>query len=113
MQQVASCKFKYLGESSNNFFTRSGQHEEKYKAKKKETREGSFIYKHQKEKHGGKEPNMKMEVLKTFRDNLTRQITESVYIFRTEQQTEYQLMNSKAEWHAPSLYTVRKQISHG
>ena len=49
---------------------------------------------------------MKMEVLKTFRDNLTRQITESVHIFRTEQQTEYQLMNSKAEWHAPSLYTV-------
>ena len=107
------CKFKYLGESHNNFFTRSGQHDEKYKAKKKETREGSFIYKHQVEKHGGKEPNMKMEVLKTFRDNLTRQITESVYIFRTEQQTEYQLMNSKAEWHAPSLYTVRKQISHG
>ena len=56
---------------------------------------------------------MKMEVLKTFRDNLTRQITESVHIFRTEQQTEYQLMNSKADWHAPSLYTVRKQISHG
>ena len=34
------------------------QHKEKYNAKKKETREGSFIFKHQQE-HGGKEPNMK------------------------------------------------------
>ena len=50
---------------------------------------------------------------KTFRDSLTRQITESVHIYRTEQQTKYQLMNSKTEWHAPSLYTVRRQISHG
>ena len=107
------CKFKYIGESHNNFFTRSNQHKEKYNAKKKETREGSFIFKHQQEQHGGKEQNMKMEVLKTFRDNLTRQITESVHIYRTEQQTKYQLMNSKTEWHAPSLYTVRRQISHG
>ena len=31
---------------------------------------------------------MKMKVEKTFHDNLTRQITESVHIFRTEQLTE-------------------------
>ena len=65
------------------------------------------------EHHRGKEPNMKMKVEKTFHDNLTRQITESVHIFRTEQQTNFKLMNSKAEWHAPSLYTVRRQIGHG
>ena len=56
---------------------------------------------------------MKMKVEKTFHDNLTRQITESVHIFRTEQLTEYALMNSKAEWHGPSLPTVRKQLGHG
>ena len=107
------CMYKYIGESHNNFMTRSKQHMDKYKSKKKDIREGSFMYKHQMEKHGGKEPNMKMKVERTFHDNLTRQITESVNIFRTEQQTEYELMNSKTEWHAPSLPTVRKQIGHG
>ena len=46
-------------------------------------------------------------------DNLTRQITESVYIFRTEQQKEFELMNTKSEWNAPTLYTVRREIGHG
>ena len=107
------CRYKYIGESHNNFRTRAKQHLEKYNSKSKAANEGSFIYKHQVEKHRGNKPNMKMKVEKTFHDNLTRQISESVYIFRTEQQTEYKLMNSKAEWHAPSLYTVRRQIGHG
>ena len=71
------------------------------------------MYKHQMEHHGGIKPNMKMKVDKTFHDNLTRQITESVHIFRTEQQTEYNIMNSKSEWHAPSLPTIRREIGHG
>ena len=100
-------------ESHNNFMTRSKEHLDKSTSKKLETRAGSFPYKHQQEKHGGKAPNMKMKVEKTFHDNLTRQITESVHIFRTEQLTEYALMNSKAEWHGPSLPTVRKQLGHG
>ena len=65
------------------------------------------------EHHNGREPNMKLKVEKTFQDNLTRQITESVHIFRTEQQTEFKLMNTKSEWHAPSLYNVRREIGHG
>ena len=75
--------------------------------------EESFILKHQQEQHNGSEPKMKMEVLKTFQDALSRQVSESVYIFRTLQQTDYEMMNGKTEWHAPSLYTVRKEISHG
>ena len=39
-------------------------------------------------------------------DNLTRQITESFYIFKTEQQTDFELINAKSEWNAPTLYTV-------
>ena len=66
-------------------------------------KEGSFIFKHQAEMHRGVKPNMKMKVERTFHDNLTRQISESVYIFRSEQQTSYKLINSKAEWHAPYL----------
>ena len=104
------CKSVYIGESHNNFMTRSAQHKDKFHSRSKDE---SFIHKHQVSKHGGQPPNMKMKVLKTFRDNLTRQITESVYIFRTEQQTEFELMNSKSEWHAPSLYTVRREIGHG
>ena len=71
------------------------------------------MYRHLAEKHPGKEPNMKIQVEKTFHDNLTRQITESVYIFRTEQQTDFELMNTKSEWNAPTLYTVRREIGHG
>ena len=91
------CKYKYIGESHNNFMTRSGEHEIKLKSKSKSVRESSFLFKHQYEKHGGSEPNMKMKVEKTFHDNLTRQISESVHIFRTEQQTDFKLMNSKTE----------------
>ena len=104
------CKSVYIGESHNNFMTKSAQHKDKFHSRSKDE---SFIHKHQVSKHGGQPPNMKMKVLKTFRDNLTRQITESVYIFSTEQQTEFELMNSKSEWHAPSLYTVRREIGHG
>ena len=93
--------------------TRSKQHTDKYKSNSNKTKEGSFIHRHLKEKHPGKEPNMKLQVEKTFRDNLSRQITESVYIYRTEQQTEYELMNTKSEWNAPTLYTVRREIGHG
>ena len=107
------CMSKYIGESHNNFMTRSTEHKSKFNSKDQKVKDGSFIYKHQVEKHDGNEPNMKMKVEKTFRDNLTRQITESVYIYRTEEQTEYELMNTKSEWHAPSLYTVRRTIGHG
>ena len=107
------CMSKYIGESHNNFMTRSTEHKSKFNSKDQKVKDGSFIYKHQVEKHDGNEPNMKMKVEKTFRDNLTRQITESVYIYRTEEQTEYELMNTKSEWHAPSFYTVRRTIGHG
>ena len=107
------CKAKYIGESHNNLMTRSKQHMDTYKSNSMKTKEGSFIYKHLTEKHPGKEPNMKLQVEKTFHDNLSRQITESVYIFRTEQQTDYELMNTKSEWNAPTLYTVRREIGHG
>ena len=107
------CNYKYIGESHNNFLTRSKQHTTKYESKDPKVRDGSFIYKHQMEHHNGREPNKKLKVEKTFQDNLTRQITESVHIFRTEQQTEFKLMNTKSEWHAPSLYNVRREIGHG
>ena len=107
------CNYKYIGESHNNFLTRSKQHTSKYNSKDPKVRDGSFIYKHQIEHHNGREPNMKLKVEKTFQDNLTRQITESVHIFRTEQQTKFKLMNTKSEWHAPSLYNVRREIGHG
>ena len=66
------CRYKYIGESHNNFRTRAKQHLEKYNSKSKAANEGSFIYKHQAEKHRGNKPNMKMKVEKTFHDNLTR-----------------------------------------
>ena len=55
--------------------TRSKQHMDTFKSNSMKTKEGSFMYRHLAEKHPGKEPNMKIQVEKTFHDNLTRQIT--------------------------------------
>ena len=111
--QEDNCMYKYIGESSNNFYTRSKQHLSSYNSKTISGKESSFIFKHQAEHHNGQPPNMKMSVIKSFKDPLSRQITESVHIFRTEQETDFNLMNTKAEWHQPSLYTVRNEIGHG
>ena len=80
------CNYKYVGKSHNNVRTSTKQHLDKYNSNSKSLKEGSFIFKHQAEMHRGDKPNMKMKVERTFHDNLTRQISESVYIFRTEQQ---------------------------
>ena len=48
------CKSVYIGESHNNFMTRSAQHKDKFHSRSKDE---SFIHKHQVTKHGGHAPN--------------------------------------------------------
>ena len=68
--------------------------------------ESSFIHKHQAEKHDSKPAKFEMKVVGSFKDPMSRQITEAVMI-KNHQGT---LLNSKAEFHQPSIVRVRQEI---
>ena len=95
----------YIGETSRNFYTRGKEH--KRKSKKKD--EKSFMANHQAEKHQGERGNFQAKVVKSFQDCLTRQISEGVYIRRSE----VQVLNTKSEWHQPSLWQVQSEVYRG
>ena len=107
--QYENCNYVYLGETAANLYTRSKEHMDDYK----KGRDKSVMLRHQVDVHDGQEARMKVSMINSFKDSLSRQISESVYIFRTEQKGEKKLINGKSEWHQPSLYTVRKEIGHG
>ena len=68
--------------------------------------ENSFIFKHQVEKHNSQPANFGMRVVGSFKDPLSRQVTEAVMI-KNHQGT---LLNSKAEFHQPPLVRVRQEV---
>ena len=65
--------------------------------------------KHQAEKHNSQSAKFEMKVLGSFKDPMSRQITEAVMI-KNHQGT---LLNSKAEFHQPSIVRVRQEIVRG
>ena len=67
----------------------------------------SFMFKHQYEKHNGADENFLASVKSSFRDCLTRQISEGVHIRRCESE----VLNTKSEWHQPALWRVRSELS--
>ena len=71
--------------------------------------EGSFIYKHQVDKHNSEQANFGMKVVRSFKDPLSRQVTEAVMI-KNHKGT---LLNSKAEFHQSPLVRVRQEIIRG
>ena len=94
----------YIGESSRNLYTRSKEHMNKYSSRKR--REDSFIQQHQVEHHGGSEAEFKAKVTGTFRDPLSRQVSEGVHIRRGGRS----ILNSKSEWHQPALWRVQSEL---
>ena len=93
----------YTGETARNLYTRGREHSRNYLKKESE----SFIRRHQQEKHVGLEPDFKAEVVYSFRDSMSRQVAEGVCIRRC--QTD--ILNNKAEWHQPSLWRVRSELT--
>ena len=85
----------YIGETARNMYTRGREHVRSFENKEKE----SLIYKHQSEKHDGSQPDFKAKVLYFFQDCLSRQTAEGVCIRRCTTN----ILNTKAEWHQPSL----------
>ena len=95
----------YIGETSRNLYTRAKEHVDKCETRK----EDSFMWTHQEEKHNGAEADFKASVTHSFRDCLSRQVSEAVYIRRSEKP----VLNSKSEWHQPALFRVQSEILRG
>ena len=83
----------YLGETARNLYSRGREHGSNYQRGNQE----SFMRKHQQEMHSGMEAEFSAKVLCSFKDCLSRQIADGVYIRR-------------AEWHQPSLWKVRSEL---
>ena len=92
----------YVGETARNLYTRMGEH-----ANSKG--EGSFMMKHMADQHEGMERKFQAKVVKTNTDCLTRQVREGVLI--ANYGTKYKLLNTKSEWHQPSLYKIQCEIT--
>ena len=71
--------------------------------------EASFMHRHQVEKHGSGPAEFKMQVVKSCRDPLTRQVTEAVMI----KNHRGELLNTKSEFHQPPLVRIRSEIVRG
>ena len=93
----------YFGETARNLYTRGREHSRNYNKREEE----SFQFKHQKEKHHGVEPDFNAKVVYNFKDCLSRQVAEGVCIRRCESE----ILNNKSEWHQPSLWRVRSELS--
>ena len=52
---------------------------------------------------------MKLSYVKSFKDAMSRQISESVHIFKTQESGKV-LINSKSEWRQPSLIEMREEV---
>ena len=68
--------------------------------------DNSFMKKHMEEHHEGMQSNFKAKVTHANKDCLTRQIREGVLIRKGGPI----IMNTKSEWHQPSLYRVHSEI---
>ena len=99
------CDAAYGGETHRNAYTRGQEHWKKYNKRD----ESSFMLKHQEEKHNGEQANFKMKVLKSFKDPLSRQVTEAIMI----KNHKGEILNSKAEFYQPPLVRVRQEIRTG
>ena len=96
----------YYGESCRNLYTRAGEH-----VKKSEKGDvNSFINKHQMEFHNSEPPNFTSKVIKSFKDPLSRQVTEAILI---KNHRGGPLLNSKSEFYQPSIVQVRQEVVRG
>ena len=82
----------YVGESSRSLYERGREHWRDFKSKN----ENSHILKHHVLHHDGEgEPEFHLQLVRTFRTALTRQVHEAV---RIQEWGEDRILNSKAEF---------------
>ena len=100
-----AAKTTYIGETSRNLFSRGKEHLYKYEKKDSD----SFMATHQAEEHQQQPAEFTAKVTGSYRDCLTRQVAEGVAIRRCKTR----VLNSKSEWHQPSLWKVRQELELG
>ena len=99
-QNRGICKV-YEGETSRNSKVRGEEHLRGLKKKN----EGNPLYKHKINDHPNEDVEFEMNVLKAFKDPLTRLANEGV---RIKERKPEELLNSKSEFHQPAI--VRLQV---
>ena len=67
------------------------------------------MWQHQVDRHEGAEADFTAKVTQSFRDCLSRQVSEGVYIRRSDKE----VLNSKSEWHQPALWRVQNELVKG
>ena len=100
---VGEDKCIYVGETSRNLYTRAKEHVNKSTST---TSQDSFIKQHQAEVHQDEAANFKARVTGSFRDCLSRQISEAIQIRRSD----LPVLNTKSEWHQPALWRVQSEM---
>ena len=91
----------YEGETSRNAKIRGEEHLRGFRSKN----EGNPLYKHKLIDHPEEDPEFQMQVLRSFKDPLTRLANEGV---RIKERKPQELLNSKSEFHQPAI--VRLQV---
>ena len=99
------CGDTSTGETSRNFYTRAKEHLDKAENDPL----NSFISNHQAQNHNGDEPNFKVKVLKSFKDPLSRQVYEGIYIRRQNRVS----LNTKQDYYQPSSYRMNRKVNYG
>ena len=99
-------KSPYYGESHFNGFTRGGQHQKNYRSKNKKVQEDSALRRHAQEVHKDKKVEYRMEILKTFKSPLERQVFESTQIIKSKSEDDFP-MNSKKEFNQALIVTAK------
>ena len=96
-EQCKSKGVRYDGETGLNGFSRGLQHQAGYRGRDK----NNVLWKHSVNDHDGRDDvNFSMKVINTFgKSNLIRKVDEAVRITNNEGEK----LNSKAEYHQPSL----------
>ena len=97
----STSQWVYIGETARNAFTRGKEHFEKALADK-----NYFLRSHTDIHHPGQDVHFDMEVVKCFRDNMTRQVDEGVRMRRCDQK----MLNGKSMWHQPSVFQIRSEL---
>ena len=99
------CDNIYTGETSRNCYTRTKEHLSKASKQSSD----SFIKNHQSEKHNDNPADFKVKVVKSFRDPLSRQVYEGIYIRKNSRVS----LNTKLDYYQPSTYNMRREMLHG
>ena len=89
----------YEGETSRSARTRAAEHRRDFTNGK----DDSAMFKHKKNDHNNENITFRMEIMKKFRDPLTRQSNEAV---RISQRRKDEILNSKSEFNHPPIARI-------